>query len=206
LFLLFVLLAFLFLPSFIVKQPAKDVAIYTLLVLVLLIGVYELADTRRSYTVGILLALIVLLSNSVSFSANNTLVFLIRLGSLTAFFGLLLFHTMARMARTRKIRIHIIYAAISGYLLLGLMGGLGFRLIHHFYPHSFMLTNGLEAKIDDLTYFSFMILSTVGYGDITPVTPPGQSLAILISVCGQMYTAIVIAIIIGKLILDNREA
>lgn len=205
LLLLIILLAFLLLPSFVVTPKVKDGSIYTLLIFVLIIGVYELADSKRSFFPGILLAILTIGFNSLHFSENTEIVFLLRMGSLTAFFGLLTIHVLIRIGKATKVNTNVIYAAVNGYLLIGLIGGMGFRLINHFYPQSFMFSNGLEPRIDDLTYFSFITLSTLGYGDITPVTPPGKSLAIFISICGQMYTAIVIGIIIGKYILGNQK-
>lgn len=204
LLLLIALSSFLLLPSFITNPKVKDIVIYILLVLLLMVGVYELADSKRSFIPGILLAFLTISLNSINFSENENLVFLLRMSSLTAFFGLLTIHVLIRMGKAANVNTNVIYAAVNGYILLGLIGGMGFRLINHFYPYSFMFTNGLEPRIDDLTYFSFITLSTLGYGDITPVTQPGQSLAIFISICGQMYTAIVIGIIIGKFILEKR--
>lgn len=206
LLLLIALLAFLLLPSFFAHSQMKDIMIYGLLMSVLVIGVYELSDSGAGFRAGILFAFLAIVFNSLDFSIDNTFVFLVRMGSLIAFFGLLTIHVFIRIGKSAKITTNLIYAAVNGYLLIGLIGGMGFRLIHHFYPHSFVFISGLDAKIDDLTYFSFMTLSTVGYGDITPVTPPGQSLAVFISICGQMYTAIVIGIIIGKFILEKRGA
>ncbi len=205
LLLLLVVLGFLLLPSFFTTPVIKNGVIYSLLVLVLFIGVLELSDSKHLFFPAIVLAILVIGFNSFNFSLNTSAVFLVRMGSLIAFFGLLTVHVLVRMAKTSTISRNIIYAAVNGYLLIGLIGGMGFRLISHFYPKSFVFSSGLEARIDDLTYFSFVTLSSLGYGDITPVTPPGQSLAIFISICGQLYTAIVIGLIIGKYILQKQQ-
>lgn len=205
LFLLIFLLAFLLLPSFFTDPNVKNVVIYGLLIAVIAIGIYELSESKHSFWAGVILGFIALISNSIYISENYTFIFLIRMGSLVGFFGLLTIHLLIRIAKTRMINTNLIYGAVNGYILIGLIGGMGFRLINHFYPHSFVFESGLEAKIDDLTYFSFITLSSLGYGDITPVTPPGQSLSVFISICGQMYTAIVIGIIIGKFILIKKK-
>ena len=97
LLLLVSLSAFLLLPSFITDATTKDASIYILLVLVLLVGVYELADSKRSFFPGILFAILTIGFNSVHFSENDDLVFLLRMGSLIAFFGLLTIHVLIRM-------------------------------------------------------------------------------------------------------------
>jgi hypothetical protein len=62
-------------------------------------------------------------------------------------------------------------------------------------------TPGLET----LFYYSFVTLSTVGYGDITPRLPQTQTLAYLIAVTGQLYVAIIMAFLVGKLLVNRSE-
>ena len=47
-------------------------------------------------------------------------------------------------------------------------------------------------------YYTFMTFTTTGYGDIAPTHPISKSLAVLISVVGQLYVAVVIAMLVGK--------
>ena len=138
--------------------------------------------------------------NTWSFSNKENLVFLLRMCSLLAFFMMLTVVVMYRMAIARRITLNIVYCAVNGYILLGLIGGLLFRMVHHFYPASFFFSNGLEPKIDDFTYFSFVTLSTLGYGDITPISAPGKALAIFLSISGPLYLAVVVGVIVGKFI------
>ena len=73
--LLLALLAFLFLPSFIMDEKVKDLMIYTLLVVVLAVGVFELAGNQKRFLAGIILAFTAFLLNSLNFSSNENLVF-----------------------------------------------------------------------------------------------------------------------------------
>ena len=59
----------------------------------------------------------------------------------------------------------------------------------------------------NFVYFSFITMSTVGYGDITPKIPESQTLAYFISVTGQLYIAIIIAFLVGKSLVhqDRKE-
>jgi hypothetical protein len=198
--LLLALLAFLFLPSFIMDEKAKDITIYALLVVVLAVGVFELSGNRNRFIAGTVLAFLAFILNSWNFSDNENLVFLFRMTSILAFFTMLTVFVMYRMAISRKINLNIVYCAINGYILLGMIGGLLFRMVHHFYKNSFLFQAGLEPKIDDFTYFSFITLSTLGYGDITPISAPGKALAIFLSISGPLYLAIVVGVIVGKFI------
>ncbi len=198
--LLLALFAFLFLPSFVSGEVAKDLTIYILLVIVLVVGVFELSGNKNRFFAGTALAILVFLLNSWNFSSNENLVFLLRMTSLLAFFILLTVFVMYRMTIARRINLNIVYCAVNGYILLGLIGGLLFRMVHHFYKNSFFFADGLEPKIDDFTYFSFVTLSTLGYGDVTPLSSPGKALAIFLSISGPLYLAIIVGVIVGKFI------
>ena len=108
------------------------------------------------------------------------------------------------MARAKRVSENLIFGAIDGYLLIGILGGFAFRLIHHFYPNAFEMSAVLESKLDVFTYFSFVTLTNLGYGDITPITPPSQAMALFLAISGQMYLAIVIGILVGKYILFRK--
>ena len=48
-----------------------------------------------------------------------------------------------------------------------------------------------------LEYFSFVTLTTLGYGDVTPASRPARSLACLEAICGQLYLAVLVASLVG---------
>ena len=87
---------------------------------------------------------------------------------------------------------------ILGFLYLGIIGGILFEVMHFFDSHSFKLVHGFSGF--SFYYFSFISITTVGYGDITPLTSPAQSLTLVMNIIGQFYLAIVIAVFVGKYI------
>jgi voltage-gated potassium channel len=97
-----------------------------------------------------------------------------------------------------------VFGAVCGYLLLGIIWSLLFYAVEIAWPGSFDLpaTQGgpVAARELDrgvLTYFSFVTLATVGYGDVTPLTPLARTLAWTEAVTGQFYLAILVAGIVG---------
>ena len=54
-------------------------------------------------------------------------------------------------------------------------------------------------------YFTFINLTTTGFGDFLPLTPLAKSLSVLISITGQLYTAIIIAMLVGKYLNKSGE-
>lgn len=87
---------------------------------------------------------------------------------------------------------------------MGVIGGLWCRLVEFLYPNSFSLPEGIEPQIDVLTYYSFVTLTSLGYGDISPLTPQGRSTTVFIVVAGQMYLAINIALLVGSYSTDRE--
>ena len=63
-----------------------------------------------------------------------------------------------------------------------------------------VLTDGFYGGL----YFSFVTISTLGYGDISPLTPQGQAVAIFVAISGQLYLAILMAMLVGKFLKDSE--
>jgi len=108
------------------------------------------------------------------------------------------------LSRQKTVTVDSIYAAFSGYMLAGLGFGHAYCLVEELMPGSFQ---GIDhsAAIDGtghlrylLSYFSFMTLTTVGYGDITPQSSIARGLATIEAIVGQFYIAVLIAELIGK--------
>jgi len=96
------------------------------------------------------------------------------------------------------VSLETIYGAIVVYILIGLMWAFLYSLTEFIHPHSF--TFATELALDhkkSLFYFSFVTLTTLGYGDIAPLSGPAKSLAMLEAIAGQMYIAVLIARLVG---------
>jgi hypothetical protein len=98
----------------------------------------------------------------------------------------------AQVYRAGPVTFHRIQGAIAVYLLLGLMWASAYALLHHLQPGAF--AGNLDAAVPQTwIYYSFVTLTTTGYGDISPVHPVARSLAIAEAVAGQLYIAITLA-------------
>ena len=86
-----------------------------------------------------------------------------------------------------------LFGAVVVYLLLGLIWGVMYAVIGTHSPDAFAGHPGASVGLADWMYFSFVTLTTVGYGDITPVTTGARSLAMLEALVGQLYPAVIIA-------------
>ncbi len=96
-----------------------------------------------------------------------------------------------------------IFGAVCGYLLLGIIWSLLYSAVETASPGSFDMPaprrqrRGCGADRGALSYYSFITLATVGYGDVTPTTPLARTLAWMEAIAGQFYLAILVAGLVG---------
>jgi hypothetical protein len=124
--------------------------------------------------------------------------------ALSLFASAVLYQTL----REGRITMQRVYGAIAAYLLLGLIWGFAYELVQLHSPGAFQETTVSDQPgllTSKLVYFSFVTLTTVGYGDITPVNPIARSLANLESLIGQLYPAILIARLVS-LEIHSRQS
>lgn len=91
-----------------------------------------------------------------------------------------------------------LFMAASTYLVLGFSFGAMYQMVEGLHPGSFTaLPDSLFPRSQALMYFSFMTQTTVGYGDIAPVSPVARSLTMLQATSGQLYLAILVGRLVG---------
>lgn len=111
------------------------------------------------------------------------------------------------MARQATVTRDLIAGAICIYLLAGLAWADAYSLCEIYRQGSFAgidINSSVFAIRGALTYFSYVTMLTVGYGDVLPVSLMARSLAILQGLFGQMYLAVFIAGILGKFLSQKN--
>lgn len=119
------------------------------------------------------------------------------------FFQFIVFTFIFTIAKSKKVNERVILDSINGYLLLGISFALLVALVQSYDPNAFAFPAGAQADegvspFSNYLYFTLVTLTTLGYGDVLPVIPVARSLATLISISGQLYIAIIIALLVGK--------
>jgi len=112
----------------------------------------------------------------------------------------------------RTLTFDSILGAVCGYLFLGLAWAVLYALIEGFRPGSFaispkLVTGGEVARPlpDVLTYYSFVTLTTVGYGDISPVSPAARTRSWMEAITGQFYLAVIVAGLVSVLAARGKR-
>jgi hypothetical protein len=110
-----------------------------------------------------------------------------------------------QIAASAEVTLGTILGAIDGYILLGFIAAAGFMIIELAGPGS-LKAPGPAISTADVVYYAFITMTTVGYGDILPVSPGARSLAVLVAVFGQLYVAILISLLVGKYLSTRPPA
>ena len=109
-----------------------------------------------------------------------------------------------RIMQVRRVSIHTISAALSLYLLMGILCGLIYSSLETAVPGSFHSATGNLLHIDrtvdlfpPLLYFSFTTITTLGFGDVYPISPAARAIVIVEAVAGQIYLVAMVAMLVS---------
>jgi len=122
----------------------------------------------------------------------------IRWAFLAAFFALAAAGLFSHLRNSRSVARAQLYTAVNIYLLLGLLWATLYLAIDAFSPGSIRIGSHAADRQTELLYFSLITLSTIGYGDIVPVSGEARILAALEGVTGVLYIAITVALLVGR--------
>ena len=117
---------------------------------------------------------------------------------LAAFFGLAAVGLFSYLRSSRAVTQAHLYTAVNIYLLLGLLWTTLYLAIDSLYPGSIQIVSRPSGRETDLLYFSLITLSTIGYGDIVPLSGEARIVAALEGVTGVLYIAITVALLVSR--------
>ena len=177
-------------------NPAYVIVVnYTLVIL----SSSLIASMKRAKFITYILGLLTLLAVWLEFSNTDSKPILIyRLIFSFLLFACFCIILIRQLLKIKDVNLQFILVPLLGFLYLGIIGGILFETIHLLDSNSFLLMDGYSGY--SFYYFSFISITTVGYGDITPLTAPAQSLTLVMNIIGQFYLAIVIGVFVGKYI------
>ena len=190
-------LLFFFFP-FVEEVKGGDLIVSLLLSLVLLSGVLAVSDRKGVLLIALVLAIPAIAGRWINHFRPDLVrpaVFLTAALVLTAF---VVVNLLRCVWRAPSVNIEVLCASISAYLMLGLMWTMAYWLVDQLTPGAFAFNVGPRSMNGfNGFYFSFITLSTVGYGDITPVSRIARWLAAMEAMTGLLYVAILISRLVG---------
>jgi voltage-gated potassium channel Kch len=122
----------------------------------------------------------------------------VRWAFLAAFFGLTAAGLFSYLRSSHSIARAHLYTAVNIYLLLGLLWATLYLAMEAFSPGSIQAGSATADRQTELLYFSLVTLSTIGYGDVVPLSGEARILAALEGVTGVLYIAITVALLVSR--------
>ena len=195
--LLIVLGVFFICAPFVEEIKGGELIVSILFSLVLVSAVLAVAARKSVLVIAIVLAIPAIAGRWINHFRPDLVppaVFLVAGILLIAF---VIAHLLGFILRAPVVTTEVLCASISAYLMFGLMWAMAYWLVDRLTPggaFSFN-TNAGPRSIEGFSgfYFSFITLSTVGYGDITPVSRIARWLAAMEAMTGSLYVAVLIA-------------
>jgi hypothetical protein len=195
---LLIALGLLFLSfPFVEEVKGGDVIVSVLLSLVLISGVIAVANRGLTLVVALLLMVPAIAGRWINHFRPDLVpppVFLIAGLVLVAF---VMVNLLSFVLRAPSVNTEVLCASISAYLMLGLIFTMAYWLVDQLTPGGAFSFNTKAGKQSmngfNAFYFSFITLSTVGYGDITPLSRIARWLAALEAMTGLLYMTVLIA-------------
>ncbi len=195
--LLIALALFFIWAPFVEEIEGGELIVSGLFSLVLVAGVLAVADRKRVLVIALVLAIPAIAGRWINHFRPDLIppaVFLVAGLILIAF---VVGNLLRFVLRAPSVNTEVLCASISAYLMLGLMWTMAYWLVDQLTPggaFSFNTNTGTRS-MNGFTgfYFSFITLSTVGYGDITPVSRIARWLAAMEAMTGLLYVAVLIA-------------
>jgi voltage-gated potassium channel Kch len=198
LILLLTLLTFLVLSPFLEGHALGDLILIFSLYVLLVASIVELSAKRGLMLVCVPLVVASMVLILFAHFFPSLLLSVINYALLAVFFGIVSIGLFLYLGRTGSISSGRIYASVSLYLILAVFWFAVYNMINVLRPHSFLevgLGNSAIEHIPRATflYFSLVTLTTLGYGDIVPISAPARMFAALESATGVLYIAITVA-------------
>ncbi len=175
--------------------------------LLLLLGIWGLGGQRNWLLTGGLFVVMAFATAIIAIVGNRPDLRIVNLGILLGFSLTSTWIALRSLLRSHVIDVNKIFGGICIYLLLGVNWTFFYLFINLAYPQSFsgLPSTTIAQQFPDLMYFSFVTLTTLGYGDLTPVKPLARSVAYLEAIVGQFYVAVLVAWLVAMYISGKGQ-
>jgi hypothetical protein len=184
--------------------PVIDAALMTV---VFCVGVMAVGGSRRTLVWAIVLVMPALIGRWIEHFRPGLLPGAIPIAAFLIFVVFLIQHFLRFILRARRVNSEVLCVAVSTYLLLALLWSSAYVLVAQLIPESFF-----EHHVDshpllgfEAIYFSTITLTTVGYGDVSPASPPARMLAMMEAITGTMYVAVLIARLVSVYTVEESD-
>ena len=182
-------------------------------IVLLLAALYAVSAARVPLIIAGILTVPVMVGRLASYFEKSSALFEMSDGFSFLALAVVAVAILRQVLEAKRVSRDVVEGAVCVYILLGAAWAFLFSFVETFHPGAFQLppphTISALPVVDEarqrFIYYSFVTLTTVGYGDITPVAPLAQRLAVLEAMFGQLYLGILIARLVGLHIAQTPQ-
>ena len=205
-FLLAAIFLLLAVAPFLVDFVRLRVLFNAFLSAVLVSAVYALSQKIRNLVIAALLAIPMLISIWVQYFVRSDAIFLIGRICGVLFIAYTIYHILRHIFQEQEVTKDTIAGAAAVYMLFALMWAFIYGVLELLQPGSFVISAAQAVGEQNIfIYYSFVTITTLGYGDVTPVTNISTSLAVLEAVVGQLYLVVLVSWLVGMYVSKKSK-
>jgi voltage-gated potassium channel Kch len=165
--------------------------------IIFITATYALSEKKRQLTISILLAAPLLILTWAKYVIDNFYIDIIGYIFVALFLGYIVICLADFIFEQKEVTKDVIAAALIIFLLIALVWTFVYAVLDAVYPGSFSFGAKPHSDVYHFVYFSFVTLTTLGYGDIVPLTERARALVIMEAVVGQIYLVVGVAWLVG---------
>jgi len=175
------------------------IAMNVSLMFVLIFSVLLVSNSKIKLIAAIILASPLLYTLFEGNMSESAVLSYFEVATALAFFVYILAILVENVFGSRRISTDIIVGSICIYFLMCILWAFLYMLVALTFPNSFNIDSSLMSfqNLNDFIYYSIVTITTLGYGDILPLSRPARTLAALEAIVGQIYLTVLIARIVG---------
>jgi len=198
-FIFSVLILLILIPPFVEGRPAGHFIISVLLILIPIAGFVTTSGSRAKTITLVALSIIPVGGTIAAVFGWNVFAMPTTVLLFGVLYGFIAASIVQNIFNTDTINADTIYGIISVYVLFAFVWAALFQFMYDMNPEHFRITAGDGGTIDylDFLYYSVITLTTLGYGEIIPLTSKARALAMLESIAGVLFLATVIARVVA---------
>jgi hypothetical protein len=197
-FLLILLLTLIILVPFIGDYSGFRIVVDMLATGIFIFAMYAISEKRHHLILALFLVVPTIVTLWIDYLTTGNWAFVVSEICGILFYGFAIFIIVSFIRRQSEVTTEIIFAAVVVYLLMALLWADLYRLLDTVAPGSFDMPGG-EIQNDRILYlyFSLVTITTLGYGDMTPLTDRAAGLTTVEALCGQIYMVVLVAWLVG---------
>ena len=184
---------------------ASRFTISSVFISTMMIGIWSLYGHNRWFYIGSMLAILGIALSVINAYMDSASIHLLGLFVVLLYCILSAVIAMKQILFSGQISTNKLVGSVCIYLLIGVIWAILYLLIDILTVDAFrgLSTQTEHQPIWEYVYFSFVTLTTLGYGDVSPLNEAARTLAYFEAICGQFYIAILVASLVGALMSDR---